>query len=119
MTRRMLRRPQVQEMLSIGKNTLTRWIQTGHFPRPVRLGPRAVGWPVEQVEGWLANRAPTVPGQRAPVEAADGRAEALEAALRQRVAEAEGCRARDVRVNVDPVTQRVKVAVNAGAGAHR
>ena len=31
-------------------------MQAEGFPRPLQLGPRAVGWMSDQVEQWLASR---------------------------------------------------------------
>ncbi len=36
--------------------TLYRYIATGRFPRPVCLGDRAVGWPGDVIEQWIATR---------------------------------------------------------------
>ncbi|MBX9612464.1 MAG: AlpA family phage regulatory protein [Burkholderiales bacterium] len=40
----------------ISETTLRRWMQDEGFPRPLQLGPRAVGWMSDQVEQWLATR---------------------------------------------------------------
>jgi prophage regulatory protein len=45
-------------VLSIGRTTLYASIKAGVFPAPVRLGPKAVGWRVEDVRAWLALREP-------------------------------------------------------------
>ena len=43
--------------LKIHRATLDRW-RSGHgFPRPVRIGPRAIRFNVEAIERWLAERA--------------------------------------------------------------
>lgn len=36
--------------------TLYRQISTGKFPAPVSIGDRAVGWPSDVIEQWLASR---------------------------------------------------------------
>lgn len=46
------------DVLSIGRTTLYAWIKAGIFPAPVQLGPKAVGWRVEDVRAWLASREP-------------------------------------------------------------
>jgi prophage regulatory protein len=46
------------DVLSIGRTTLYAWMKAGVFPAPVRLGPKAVGWRVEDVRAWLASREP-------------------------------------------------------------
>ena len=37
--------------------TLRRWIEAGHFPAPIRLGPNSVGWRARDVQEWLDRRA--------------------------------------------------------------
>jgi prophage regulatory protein len=46
-------------MVGIGRSTLYAWVADGEFPRPVRLGARAVGWRESDVSAWLASRKPT------------------------------------------------------------
>ncbi len=55
-TTRILRRAEVLHYVGLGKTTLYKLISQGEFPRPVRLGRRAVGWRVEEVEAWLFSR---------------------------------------------------------------
>ena len=59
MTERILRRPAVEAMVGIGRSTLYAWVADGDFPRPVRLGTRAVGWRESDIHAWLASRKPT------------------------------------------------------------
>ena len=51
-----LRRPQVQQRTGLSRSTLYQYIQDGHFPRPVSLGPRAVGWLESDVNTWIEAR---------------------------------------------------------------
>jgi prophage regulatory protein len=55
MTIRILRRRAVEEIVGIGRSTLYAWVADGKFPRPVRLGVRAVGWRESDVLAWLAS----------------------------------------------------------------
>lgn len=41
---------------NISAATLRRWVSAGHFPPPVRLGPHAVAWRIEDLERWDAER---------------------------------------------------------------
>lgn len=41
---RLLRLPQVAELLGVGKSTWLRWVDEGKAPRPVRLSARTVAW---------------------------------------------------------------------------
>ena len=52
----MLRRPQVEAANGCSRSTLYLWISQGVWPKPVRLGPRAVGWPSGEVFAVLAAR---------------------------------------------------------------
>ena len=39
------------------RSTIYAWIQRGHFPAPVRLGPRRVAWRRSEIDFWIATRA--------------------------------------------------------------
>jgi len=58
----LVRRPEVLNRLGISKSTLTRWILSGIFPRPIQIGPRAVGWYAHDLEAFLSSRQRKVPG---------------------------------------------------------
>lgn len=45
----LLRIPAVLARLSISRATLYRGIQAGHYPAPVQIGRRAVGWRASQI----------------------------------------------------------------------
>lgn len=51
-----LRRPQVQERTGLPKSTLFQKVAEGNFPRPIKLGTRATGWLLEDVDRWIAER---------------------------------------------------------------
>ncbi|MCY4508395.1 MAG: AlpA family phage regulatory protein [Acidobacteria bacterium] len=53
-----LRQGEVTRVTGVPKGTIYRWIEKGTFPRPVRLGPRAVGWRRTDIEKWAAERQP-------------------------------------------------------------
>lgn len=53
---RILRRPEVEEVVGLSRATIYRMIERGDFPRPVQLGAKAVGWRQSVVEGWLESR---------------------------------------------------------------
>jgi prophage regulatory protein len=52
-----LRRPQVSARYGIPPSTLYERVARGLFPKPVRLGRRAVGWPIAELEAWEQERA--------------------------------------------------------------
>lgn len=46
---RFLRLPDVERQTGLSRSTLYAQIQVGQWPRAVRIGPRAVGWPAHEV----------------------------------------------------------------------
>ena len=51
-----LRRKQVEKRTGLSRSTIYLRIQEGAFPRPIKLGARAVGWVENEIEAWLAAR---------------------------------------------------------------
>ena len=51
-----LRRKQVQARTGLSRSTIYLYIKEGLFPKPVALGPRAVGWIESDVSDWIAKR---------------------------------------------------------------
>lgn len=51
-----LRRPAVESRTGLSRSSLYAMMAKGKFPRPVRLGLRAVGWREADIEAWLASR---------------------------------------------------------------
>jgi predicted DNA-binding transcriptional regulator AlpA len=39
------------------RTTLQRWINSGHFPAPIKIGPNTSAWRLVDVETWLSQRA--------------------------------------------------------------
>ena len=54
MNDRLIRRDEVQQMCGISRSELYRQVADGRFPRPVRVGLRAVRWRRSEVEAWIA-----------------------------------------------------------------
>ena len=50
---RTIRRPEVQEMTGLARSTVYALVKAGRFPKPLRLGPRAVGWRLADVLEWM------------------------------------------------------------------
>ncbi|MCB1943977.1 MAG: AlpA family transcriptional regulator, partial [Candidatus Accumulibacter sp.] len=46
----------VKARTGLSRSTIYLRIADGSFPRPVSLGPRAVGWLESEVDDWLASR---------------------------------------------------------------
>ena len=53
---RMLRRPEVESRTGLSRASLYAMMSRGTFPRPKRIGQRAVGWSEDEIENWLAAR---------------------------------------------------------------
>ena len=56
MTNRIYRRPDVEHMVGLSRSTLYAMIADGTFPRPIKLGKRAVGWREADLLLWLEHR---------------------------------------------------------------
>ena len=48
-----LRRPDVEAVTGLSRSTIYKWMDEGSFPKPVKLGPRAVGWREVDINDWL------------------------------------------------------------------
>lgn len=56
MAQSLLRLPTVIERTGYQRSTLYLKIKQGLFPAPVSLGPRAVAWPSDAIDAWIAAR---------------------------------------------------------------
>lgn len=52
---RLLRRSEVERLTGLSKSTLYEQMAAGRFPRPVRIGARAVRWCASDIEEWQRN----------------------------------------------------------------
>ena len=64
---RLMRRPEVEEIVGLSVSSIYRLMSEGAFPRPVRLGGRAVAWRATDIADWLESRPSTA--NEAPVTA--------------------------------------------------
>lgn len=55
-TVKVLRLPAVLSMLGVSKPTIYLWIRKGEFPAPLKIGRKASGWLLSEVESWIAER---------------------------------------------------------------
>lgn len=46
----------VMDVTGLGRSTIYLWVSEGKFPKPRKLGVRAVGWRAEEVFQWLSER---------------------------------------------------------------
>ena len=51
-----LRRKKVEKRVGLSRSTIYLKIQEGSFPKPINLGPRAVGWIENEIDNWLMDR---------------------------------------------------------------
>ena len=54
-----LRRKKVEKRVGLSRSTIYQKMQEGSFPKPINLGPRAVGWIENEIENWLMDRVET------------------------------------------------------------
>lgn len=52
----LMRRPQVEAVTGMACSTLYDRMANDDFPRPVRIGRRAVGWVESEVQDWIESR---------------------------------------------------------------
>ncbi len=53
---RIIRLPEVQEMVGLSRTQVWRLERDGIFPNRVRLGARSVGWLSDEIEAWVESR---------------------------------------------------------------
>ena len=56
---KILRRPSVEEITGLSRSTIYDLMKKDLFPRPIRLGVRAVGWRESDLVEWLQSRQPS------------------------------------------------------------
>ncbi len=52
----LLRLPEVISRTGRSRSRIYSDLQTGSFPRPINIGPRAVAWVESEVDQWIAAR---------------------------------------------------------------
>ena len=55
MVPRILRRHQLEATLGLSRSSIYQMMASGDFPKPLKIGRRAVGWRAEDIEKWLDN----------------------------------------------------------------
>jgi prophage regulatory protein len=51
-----LRRPAVEATTGLSRSSIYAMMDKGEFPRPIRIGKRAVAWPESAIVTWLGSR---------------------------------------------------------------
>lgn len=54
MIKKMYRLPEVMDMTGLSRSSIYLRISTNEFPKPVKIGRRAIGWPEESIIAWQA-----------------------------------------------------------------
>ena len=62
---KLLRRREVEGITSMSRSSIYRLMQSGEFPRPVRVGPSAVRWRERDITAWVESR-PVATGDTGP-----------------------------------------------------
>ena len=52
MIKKMYRLPEVMNMTGLSRSSIYLRVSTDEFPKPVKIGRRAVGWPEESIIAW-------------------------------------------------------------------
>jgi prophage regulatory protein len=53
---RILRRPKVEEKTGYSRSAIYQRMACGTFPKPVKLGPKAVGWIESEIDSFIAEQ---------------------------------------------------------------
>lgn len=48
--------PQLAERLGVSRVSISRWVEQGALPRPLRIGRRIVRWRVADLNAWFAEQ---------------------------------------------------------------
>ena len=56
MAKKVIRRREVEARIGLAGSTIYAMMADGKFPRPVKIGRRAVGWIEEDINNWLRNK---------------------------------------------------------------
>ena len=57
MQSRVIRKPELLNMLGLSDPTVYRMEKAGRFPKRLQLGGNSVGWLASEVEGWFTEKA--------------------------------------------------------------
>lgn len=59
MTKRVLRRPEVENVTGLSRSTIYARMEQGTFPQAIPLGGRLVGWLESDINNWIDQRVTT------------------------------------------------------------
>ena len=55
MIKKIYRFPEVMDMTGLSRSSIYLRVSTDEFPKPVKIGRRAVGWPEDTIIAWQAD----------------------------------------------------------------
>ncbi|HEY4370493.1 MAG TPA: AlpA family transcriptional regulator [Burkholderiales bacterium] len=55
-TQKIVRLPAVMGMTGLSRASVYAFVKAHTFPAPVKLGPKASGWLLSEVQGWIVER---------------------------------------------------------------
>lgn len=53
---KLLRRRDVEQRLGVSRSFIFSALARGEFPKPIKLGPQAMRWRIEDIDNWVAER---------------------------------------------------------------
>ena len=53
---RLIRLPEVIQLIGIGKSTVWLWVSQKRFPEPIRLSSRTTVWKLSEINHWIESR---------------------------------------------------------------
>lgn len=59
---KLLRRKEVEERTGLSRSSIYLAMSQKTFPRPLRVGARAVRWRVDEIDAWVGSRPTATPG---------------------------------------------------------
>ena len=54
MIKKLYRLPEVMNMTGLSRSSIYLRVSTDEFPKPVKIGRRAIGWPEDSIIAWQA-----------------------------------------------------------------
>jgi len=54
---KIIKLPDVMKRCALSRSSIYAYIQNNRFPKPIRLGERAVGWMEAEIAAWIEQRA--------------------------------------------------------------
>ncbi|WP_415911632.1 helix-turn-helix transcriptional regulator [Neptuniibacter sp. QD37_11] len=55
-SKRLIRRPEVEQLTGLARSTIYFRIKSGSFPKPIHLGGRLVAWLESDIQKWIDDR---------------------------------------------------------------